>query len=496
MTSDIFLKRHRIEAVTTNESFFGVTTDEGEDPDIKLSPNWATLTLGGGGGENSDGDIKLMDRPDSDGGSQVRVHLSGGSGDHFDGTRVHVDGPSGSAKFGATGVEDEQPDIELRAADGQIRLGGGAGQPEGDGRSTGNIRLDQEEGNPRVVVEAEGVGPSTPAQNTVYVTGGYGDHGDHGEIYLKGIGDELLDAPVYLDSGSAHVRLGSRSSESGSLTMVKRNSAPMIRLGARNAHVTVGGDAELDDGVAGTVRLRDQGGESTVQLDAHTELARGGSISVSTEEGTETVSILGNNVTANGGSMRLSNDDGDERVELQSNPQDANGGEITLTNESHVETVSIQSGPEANQGGSLLLTSDGGGYRIGLRGTGGTQDGGSMFLNDGGSFSTVFLDGGAGKVKVGNTGERSATGAASAQPGTLSLDDGQGMVVDLEAEGGSVTLSHRDSKKGKVGLELQPEDGLFSVIDGNGDPVFQIDTQAKTIKKAKQYKRGVIGHGP
>lgn len=505
MTADIFLKRDRIEAVTTNRSFFGITTDEDEEPDIKLTPNWATLTLGGGGGEKSDGDIKLLDRPDEDGDSTVRVHLSGGQGGHFDGTRVRVDGPSGGAKFGATSVAD--PDIELRSRDGLLRLGGGAGSPEEELRSFGEIRLEEGTQDPRVFITADGEEPTGEQhglKSTVFVTGGSGDgevipgeEGNSGEIRLKRAGEPFGYSTVVLNGHTGQIRLGNNTS-SGHVRMHKEHAPPIptIRLDASDAQAIIGGSLEGDVGEPGSAEFRDSAGDTTVELDAHTDLARGGAIVVSTHEGTETVSILGNHTTANGGAIRIANDEGDDRVDLESNPQDANGGIVRLTNESAVETVTLASGPASDAGATLTLRSDGGGTRISLDGTAGTDAGGLLFLSDSTSFPTVLVDGGDGRIRLGGTEQADATGAGSREPGTLSLDDGAGMMVDLAAEDGAVTLAHHDPNKGEIGLELRPEDGLFSVFDANGDPVFQIDTQNKTIKHARGYKQGVIGRGP
>lgn len=504
MASDLFLKRDGIKAVTTNEESLVVSTGEDKEPDIRLSPNSAGLTLGGGDGDYSDGDIRLMDRP-GDGESKPRIHLTGGTGKTHRDTRVRIDGSDGTAKLGGRSADDQ--DIELRPSDGLLRLGGGAGPAEEEYRSFGELRLEEGTHDPRVFITADGEAPSERVhgvQSTVFVTGGVGDRevipgeeGTSGEIRLKRAGEPLDFSTIVLNGRTGQLRLGNNTS-SGSVRMHKENVPPIptIRLHAVDAQAIVGGSHEGEEGEAGSVELRDSTGVATVELDAHTDLARGGAITASTHEGRETVSILSNHVTANGGAIRIANDEGDDRVDLESNPQDANGGVVRLTNESHVETVTLASGPESDEGGTLTLRSDGGGPRISLRGTAGTDDGGLLFLSDATSFPTVLVDGGDGRVRLGGTEPADATGAGSRETGTLALDDGAGMMTDLHAEEGSVTLAHHDSSKGEIGLELRPEDGVFSVFDGNGDTVFEIDTQAKTIKKAQGYKEGVIGRGP
>lgn len=68
--------------------------------DVTIRPKWAALTLGGGGGSNSDGDIKLQDRDDN-----TRIHLTGGRGSEFDTTRVQANGRTGTVKIGGNGRE-------------------------------------------------------------------------------------------------------------------------------------------------------------------------------------------------------------------------------------------------------------------------------------------------------------------------------------------------------------------------------------------------------
>lgn len=75
--------------------------------DIAFAPKWATVNLGGGAGENSDGDLKLYDNPDQES-AKPRIHLSGGTGSTSDSTRVQIEGSSdGRIELGQPGQSDD-----------------------------------------------------------------------------------------------------------------------------------------------------------------------------------------------------------------------------------------------------------------------------------------------------------------------------------------------------------------------------------------------------
>lgn len=348
MTSDIRLERDRIEAVASNDAALEVTTSEGAEPDIRLAPNSAALRLGGGDGDYSDGDVRLMDRPGDDGESAPRIHLTGGRGATDRGTRVRVNGSDGTARLGATSADD--PDIELRPGDGEISLGGGAGRENEAFGSVGSLRLDTQEGDPRVFIAAGGIAPPNRDENAVYVTTGFEGNG---RISLKRAEDAFQNATVTLDAGASQLTLGG-STGSGDLLMYRSGLVNSVYVDGHEADVFVGGtDPDEEEGVPGTIEVRGDRGEAAVTI-------RG--------------------------------DHGD-----------GNGGGI-------------------------------------------------------------------------------------------SLSDGAGLTADLAAEGGAVSLGHRTDADGEVELRLDPEGGVFSIVDADGDVVFKIDTQEEAFYQAKRYDRRTILH--
>lgn len=454
MTADIFLKRHRIEAVTTNEASLDVATGEDRTPDIRLSPNSASLRLGGGDGDFSDGDVRLMDRPD-DGESEPRIHLTGGRGSTHDGTRVRVNGDQGFVKLGVPSVEN--PDVELLSDDAELRLGGG-----GDGAASGEANLYDGVDNLRVNVDAR-----------------------ESAVRLFGYGD--LEGETVRIEGSA-----------GDL---EDTNAGAIGLSDVHGTETVSVQSARNDVFGSAVSLRSRSGTETITLEANplhaSSTADGGKIALSTvgDDSRETAALEANRASARGGALSLSTRAGRETVSLRAKPHNHDGGAIDLSTETQAKTVSIESNPPDHEGGMITVRRPGSGPRVSMGASAGSDGGSGATLADESGLPTVALDGGDGRITLGRTEAPDPTRAPRAENGTLSLDDGAGMVVDLEAESGAVTLGHRDAGAGEIGLELRPEDGVFSVVDGDGDPVFRIDTQAKSIEKGKKYKRGVINEG-
>lgn len=75
---------------TTGNLLLGANGVENED--VRILPEWASMTLGGGDGSNSDGDVKLNDRE-----SKTRMHLDGGGGGPADApTNLYVDASTAS----------------------------------------------------------------------------------------------------------------------------------------------------------------------------------------------------------------------------------------------------------------------------------------------------------------------------------------------------------------------------------------------------------------
>lgn len=130
--SDILLHQNQIEVVATNGSGLVVATEEGADPDATLRPRWASLTLGGGAGSNSDGDIKLRDRD-----GNTRVHFDGKGNGPADpeNTQVFVDGRGGKIELGKGPTLDEDEDTN---ALGEIEIWGNY---SGDNPGQADIRM-------------------------------------------------------------------------------------------------------------------------------------------------------------------------------------------------------------------------------------------------------------------------------------------------------------------------------------------------------------------
>lgn len=171
-----------------------VATGEESDPDVRLSPNSSSLTLGGGDGDYSDGDLRLVDRP-----GEVRIHASAGTGDvDPETTRVLVDGPSGRVRLGADGLESEgsdeeydQTDIDLNPNSAGIRLGGGGGE-----YSEGDLRMTDEEGNVRIHASAGG-GARDPETTAIYADG------KEGSLHFRPekAGEAITHPMLYMFSG-------------------------------------------------------------------------------------------------------------------------------------------------------------------------------------------------------------------------------------------------------------------------------------------------------
>lgn len=145
----------------------GLEYGEGNEySDIKLAPNSASLRLGGGGGDYSEGDLRLTDK-DGD----VRIHASAGGGSFDDQTtRVLVRGDNGELYLGAKGLNDEDrndiSDVTIRPKWASLTLGGGGGS-----NSDGDIKLQDREDNTRIHLDGKGNGPVAPETTSLHVNG-------------------------------------------------------------------------------------------------------------------------------------------------------------------------------------------------------------------------------------------------------------------------------------------------------------------------------------
>lgn len=503
MTSDIFLKQDGIEAVTTNGKSLAVTTGEDEDPDVRLSPNSATLKLGGGAGDYSDGDIRLMDRPDG-GGSKPRIHLTGGKGSTDSGTRIRFDGSDGTAKLGAESADD--PDIQLLPTKADIQLGGGSG---GDSVSDGGIKLLDGDGRQRVFVESGGSAPrqGDRAENAVYLTAGGpgferpdGTDGDAGQLVLSQVGDDFEDATVSLDGGAAQLTLGS-DIESGDLLLYREDLLRTVSIDGDDATVLVG-NGNSSKGEAGSLGLADENGALTVFLESDAATESGGLLSVAHESGQTTVDAsggqgrlaLGNGAAGSGvaGTLTLENASGKTTATVASKSTDTNGAALSLGHATGDETAGIEGGTatlslgngSAGGGvaGSIDLVDASGKTTVNVD-SDRASDGAGLELNIATGQTTADIDAGERELKLGGAGVG----------GTILLTDGQGTTFELTVQDGTIRLG--SAANGKVAMELVPDEGIFRIIDGNDETGFQVDTERKTIKKGQKYTGGVVGRG-
>lgn len=155
-------------------------------------------------------------------------------------------------------------------------------------------------------------------------------------------------------------------------------------------------------------------------------------------------------------------------------------GSMELRNARDIETVTIQGAADGDQG---------------ERGRGG-----AIQVKHRSGFSTVTLDGGTGTLMlghhIGNPASSSRLnpfgreeGSLLSENGELWLDDGRGRKYGLKAEDGTVGLGPSSDSPGQIGLVLKPGEGTFSVVDGDGNAVFRVDTQNETVQIAREYSQ-------
>lgn len=321
-----------------------------------------------------------------------------------------------------------------------------------------------------------------PATASLRLGGGTSDAYNDGKTF----GNIQLDSKdgdprIVLDARDTRLILGSATG-TGELLMYKKGLVETLKITGHDANLRVGG-TNVDE-VSGTLELESAGAMVTATLDAGPQGADGGSLLLADHTGTRTIDVSG----------------GEGRIKLGTG-KDGGGvsGSLDLVNLNDETTVSIESSLTASPGSGISLSNASG-------------------------TPTATVDGGTGSLTLG----------AATENGTLSLHDGNGTQVDLDAADGVASLGHHDPNEGLLGLELEPADGLFSVVDAagepvfqvtadgtvtfgsgggkvgmeidpdtgqfsvvdeDGDPVFQVDTQAKTVNTAKGYSRGTIGSG-
>jgi hypothetical protein len=70
--------------------------------------------------------------------------------------------------------------------------------------------------------------------------------------------------------------------------------------------------------------------------------------------------------------------------------------------------------------------------------------------------------------------------------GEVWLDDGTGRKFGLKAENGVIGLGPSSDQSG-IGLVLKPEEGVFGIVDDNGNFVFRVDTEKESIEVPSRY---------
>lgn len=270
---DIYLGRNK----TTVVDRMDIATGRDEEPTIKLSPSRSNALLGGGTGDDADGDLYLLARAAADRGEgpPSRIQLSAGGGNSFPRrNRVFVAGDDGRVDLGekstATG-EDREWDIRLFPRFATAHLGGGAGE-----NSDGDLKLSDREADERVHLDAGGGGPSDPSTTRAYLDGTaatfeLGDSERTGRIALRG--EEPRTAEGAVLTGDGDLTLG--GIQDGGTVTLERGHSERTERGRRTFDddpgiVLDGGSGEATLGGSGAVgRLRVERDETTaIDLDA------------------------------------------------------------------------------------------------------------------------------------------------------------------------------------------------------------------------------------
>jgi hypothetical protein len=168
---------------------------------------------------------------------------------------------------------------------------------------------------------------------------------------------------------------------------------------------------------------------------------------------------------------------------------EAKAGSIKLVDVQNTATVSIEGGSEDGQGGegsggSIQLGDSDATSKVHIQADGG-REGGMISLRNA-SRTTVVVDGGTGTMVLGEGTPGTIQHRGNPENGELWLDDGNGKKFGLKAENGTVGLGPSSDLSG-MGLVLKPEKGVFSIADGNGNPIFRINTKNKTVEINNSY---------
>jgi hypothetical protein len=278
---------------------------------------------------------------------------------------------------------------------------------------------------------------------------------------------------------------------------------PDIHLIPKRARLVLGGRTS-DEGStpAGEIWLATSDGEEWVR---RTRLSAGGSgfseemvFSVGTErnagrlkmgrvgDGQPTVAV-----NAERGTIRLN------RIPDKEYPYDTGGwtpqGAISL--DAKPARITVGGGEELDTGdwigesGSIELRTSRNTGTVNIHADGG-KEGGEIRLSKSTELSTVIIDGGTGTMVLGAS-TPGITRSPETENGELWLDDGTGKKFGLKAENGTVGLGPSSDSPG-IGLVLKPEEGVFGIVDENGNFVFRVNTLEKKLEILQEYQQDVL----
>lgn len=387
--------------------------------------------------------------------------------------------------------EDKEPDIRLTPSEASLQLGGGS-----RAGSNGRAELLSDDGAVRISLSSTDTAPANSKENvfSLQVLQQEGDRPGSSRLRMGRVGK--VRSTVELDADRGRLSLGGGTT-SGRITLWREEEnihQLSIFLSGRTAEVRVGGaqaDApgarkgkESDEvGEAGSVKLYDATSTETVTIKGAVASDGGGAISLSDSEGGTLVTVE----SEDGGAVVLRNPDLHERVSIESGTSDTDAGKIELLAGKGAgrDSVLIQANTEDATGGIISLSAVRSGG-VSIQADGG-QNGGKIDLKNGSGMQTVTADGGTGTLMLGRFREGTMTRGPRAENGEVWLDDGRGEKYGLKAENGVLGIGPSSDSSGQIGLVLKPEEGVFGIVDDNGNFVFRIDTEEESIEVPSQY---------
>lgn len=234
-TADLYLRKNKTKAVGNLD----LATGRGKATDIALRPNWASAVLGGGAGNNSDGDVVMKEQS-----GEERIHLDAGGG-----------GPvSGSTDLYATGRELPTPRGPDPRGKHAVTIEGGRGQLTlGDDGADGELNLFGSRGDSRGPIETV---TAYGSDGSLYLGGGGGyERQQIGVNGTVGVVNARWQTACELDASDATLSLGTEgyrgsssgavsgaievNHESGETTAEVRGDAGSVVAGGKNTEGSV-----------------------------------------------------------------------------------------------------------------------------------------------------------------------------------------------------------------------------------------------------------------